>query len=145
MSTTEDIAKLRAEKSSDFDALVWLRLHAATCARCDEPATTITDALPFCGPDCAERISDFASEDAEDARPRYSEDPAADYATLKLVRETWDDAAKRLWLNRLYELQTHDLSRWPQPGCDLVYLPGDYSHAALLALAALADAGAAKH
>lgn len=61
--------------------------------------------------------------------PKFTTDPTADYAALARVRETWDYAAR--------ERMDTELARvWDARGLEhLAYEPGDYSRAALAALA----------
>jgi hypothetical protein len=69
--------------------------------------------------------------------PNYSTDPAADYAVLEHVRESWErDPWFRLQdrLRRLQSSRDHRHGREEDSAC--MYLPGDYSRAALLALEA---------
>jgi hypothetical protein len=76
--------------------------------------------------------------------PSYSTDPAADYEVLVKVRETWQ-GLNRMWFNvklkgilQQHSLEdpllgredTEDVPLWDEGQ----YRPGDYSHAALLAL-----------
>jgi hypothetical protein len=66
--------------------------------------------------------------------PEYTTDPAADYEVLKRVRETWEDtsdfhhALSEIWGFRHFRTK-HML--WVNP---LLYEPGDWAHAAYLAL-----------
>src|SRR5687768_15041297 len=87
---TINVAELRATKPREFDATVWMHVYKCGCARCYEPAVMVEDSLPFCSKDCAEHIGQYGTEDAMADMPEFATCAGDDYATLKLVRETWD-------------------------------------------------------
>jgi hypothetical protein len=64
--------------------------------------------------------------------PAYSTDPAADYSVLVKVRETWDSLRLTKFSRALETLWEIDCSSFSF----IRYKPGDYSRAALAALAA---------
>lgn len=71
--------------------------------------------------------------------PRYGDDPAADYAVLKHVREHWVERKllrMRRWLSALWKGRADDAmdTNDPMNLTPLYYEPGDYSRAALAVL-----------
>ena len=61
--------------------------------------------------------------------PQFTTDVAADYLVLCLVRETWDELQAARFADRLISVWESRLGDYA-----LHYHPGDYSHAAYLAL-----------
>lgn len=69
--------------------------------------------------------------------PRYTTDAAADYLVLCRVRETWDQKRQARFSRELmYGIWFGRRERWGtnDPENCIEYRPGDYSHAAYLAL-----------
>ena len=59
---------------AEMDALVNVAIFGGTCARCGKrPAPRIDVGVVYCSTDCATAISDYALDDYEQNRPRYSE------------------------------------------------------------------------
>lgn len=69
--------------------------------------------------------------------PYFSTDPAADYEVLKHVRETWDGARQKAFSDAYYHLVSKRWLALGEPPTNHVYVmyePGDYTLASLLAL-----------
>lgn len=149
-----DVAKLRRESPREFDAMVAHYVHGYRCLsiqhRGSEPYHTVWDMSAqvetrfACkgvevhdvspGELFADRESDFGN------CPHY-EKPGEDYATLKLVRETWDVQPFRDYLRALNNIQHGRLNEfmWSRKWgaypdgsrAEVMYEPGDFSEAAL--------------
>ncbi len=67
--------------------------------------------------------------------PRYSTDPAADYAVLEKVRTTWSPVQRQQFADALWELWQGRAGRGIESSLAVptVYAPGDYALASLLA------------
>lgn len=89
-------------------------------------------------------------EHAEAMVPRYSTDIAADYEVLKHVRETWEPTAFAAFMAALRHIHHDRIAAFTRARkwnayrdgnrSEVMYEPGDYSRAALAALATLAPA-----
>lgn len=65
----------------------------------------------------------------------YSTDPNSDYTVLFEVRTNWDDVKQRKFAARLMEIHEQRAALSKTRKCDnMLYEPGDYSLAALVAL-----------
>lgn len=73
----------------ELDTQIALALGAA-CARCDAPGRIILSNIIYCSASCGMRISDFALDDYEQARPRYSTDREASSLILEDWRGGWN-------------------------------------------------------
>jgi hypothetical protein len=91
----------------------------------------------------AECVALYGQEETDEAFAwagvlHYTSDPAADYLVLVKVRESWTDGMHSAFLRileaslRLRAAESETLD--PKYDAWLMYKPGDYSHAALLAL-----------
>lgn len=67
--------------------------------------------------------------------PHYSTDPVADYEVLRHVREKWTDAKSTAFVKACYDLWNRERGTIGEAAW-VDYEPGDYSRAALAALAA---------
>lgn len=152
--TSESVGRLRAEKPREFDALVAMHLHGwrwwKFTGTADKPRSK--SLYQFLNP----ADSGWAGDDyfrgvhvdapgadggtMGDSQPRYAAGPAADYATLSRVRETWTTAQLVALKDVLYDM-------WLERGAKfldrIAYQPGDYSHAALQVALAPSGAGGA--
>ena len=129
----KEIETLRREKPQEFDALVAERVFGAKrIATAEEIGMAVIQKAPFIfTADDGEVFTAFGS-----SKWRPSIDPAADYAVLKHVRETWDIVRLRsLRYQQFLVVQQRDgVSGKDWWDVILNYQPGDYSAAALLAL-----------
>ena len=90
-----------------------------------------------------ERLSESFIDDSSywDVVPNYSTDASADYLILEKVRETWNRHRQQLFANRLHEIAYGRFGCWDrcmEEGL-MMYEPGDYIHAAWLALASMGE------
>lgn len=141
----DDIAKLRSEKPREFDALVANRLHGwiwwyVPQNRSDGVKLYWNTAPDDTGMEHWERCDPVEPSVSVAIHtygyPNYATDPAADYATLPVVK-TWPASRQLAWVNRLMDIVQDRMGRttatWPAH-----VEPGDYS-AAALALGLLAS------
>lgn len=109
----------------------WFLIHSGGFAYlCDPKSDGLTGFIN--GQDKPAPVGTERLDDVETSfpfLPEFTTDPTADYAVLVRVRETWDYAAR--------ERMDTELARvWDARGLEhLAYEPGDFSKAALAALA----------